>query len=349
MNSELIESAWEELAEVISIYSPSGSEQEVAKSLLEWFEGYGIQSWIDEVGNIRATAGSGPVQVMLAGHIDTVSPMLNFRRENDTIYGRGTVDAKSPLMCFAANVILAANSDTHTIHFAGLVGEEKDSRGARALAQEEFNLNHLIIGEPSNTTGITLAYKGRVLIRATYDGDYGHSGYPLAFPSERMVSDWQNLLLEFDNQANEVGVKHDSARLVQIEGIEGRPCGIRATIDIRIAMDSSVEQVLQSVQEIFTDCEYEIIDSCQPCSTQPNAPIVQAMKIAIRQNGQRPRLFQKTGTADLNILSEAFAIDGIAYGPGDSSLDHTEFEHITKNDFVSSIAILQSALSALTL
>jgi LysW-gamma-L-lysine carboxypeptidase len=55
---------------------------------------------------------------------------------------------------------------------------------------------------------------------------------------------------------------------------------------------------------------------------------------AIREQGQRPRLKQKTGTADFNHLHHWYPkVPIVAYGPGDASLDHTPEERITRTEF----------------
>jgi LysW-gamma-L-lysine carboxypeptidase len=37
----------------------------------------------------------------------------------------------------------------------------------------------------------------------------------------------------------------------------------------------------------------------------------------------------------------------VAYGPGDSSLDHTPYEHIDLHEYLQAIAVLQETLSFL--
>ena len=345
MNPQLLDSAWQQLGEIVSIYSPSGQEQQVAQSMLNWFTSHEIETWIDQAGNIRARSGNGPTTILLAGHIDTVSPMLNFRQTESQIFGRGSVDAKSPLMAMAAATVELSNSRQVSIEFAGLVGEEADSRGARYLATEELNIDAMIIGEPSNTNGVTLGYKGRVLVEVDYVGGYGHSGYPLPFPAERMSSDWQALLQTFNNSENEAGVAFDSVRLTRVVPL-GEDClDLRANFDIRLAMDSSLQEVEQILANHFANQPMRIVDSCSPTSITSRSNLVRAMRVAIRQQDLKPQLFNKTGTADLNLLVPAFAVEGIAYGPGDSSLDHTPDEHISLSDFETSVQILCNGLN----
>jgi LysW-gamma-L-lysine carboxypeptidase len=55
---------------------------------------------------------------------------------------------------------------------------------------------------------------------------------------------------------------------------------------------------------------------------------------------------RKSGSADMNITSHA-GVPTIAYGPGDSSLDHTPDEEIALADYEKSIAVLKGAVKKL--
>ena len=53
---------------------------------------------------------------------------------------------------------------------------------------------------------------------------------------------------------------------------------------------------------------------------------------------------KKTGTCDMNLFAKSYSIPMIAYGPGDSSLDHTENEHVSLNEYLSSIEVYANAI-----
>ena len=69
---------------------------------------------------------------------------------------------------------------------------------------------------------------------------------------------------------------------------------------------------------------------------------------AIRAEGGRPRFKLKTGTADMNIVGLAWGCPIVAYGPGDSSLDHTPDEHIEIDEYLRGIDVLTRALELLS-
>jgi LysW-gamma-L-lysine carboxypeptidase len=74
-----------------------------------------------------------------------------------------------------------------------------------------------------------------------------------------------------------------------------------------------------------------------------NNPVARALRLAIRKNGNTPRVLAKGGTADFNLAS-AWKCPMAAYGPGDSTLDHTSEERISLADFSASVAVLDGAL-----
>ncbi|HHY55895.1 MAG TPA: M20/M25/M40 family metallo-hydrolase [Chloroflexi bacterium] len=56
----------------------------------------------------------------------------------------------------------------------------------------------------------------------------------------------------------------------------------------------------------------------------------------------------KTGTSDMNVVGPAWRCPIVAYGPGDSSLDHTPQEHVLLDDYWRAILVLEAALRVLS-
>jgi LysW-gamma-L-lysine carboxypeptidase len=78
-------------------------------------------------------------------------------------------------------------------------------------------------------------------------------------------------------------------------------------------------------------------------------PLVRAFLAAVRAVGGDPRFVVKTGTADMNVVGPHWPDTPIvAYGPGDSRLDHTPNEHIDLNEYVRAIEVLTKVLETLT-
>src|SRR5207248_11565304 len=80
---------------------------------------------------------------------------------------------------------------------------------------------------------------------------------------------------------------------------------------------------------------------------EKNTPVVRAFLKGIRDAGGTPRFKMKTGTSDMNILAPVWGCPTLAYGPGDSKLDHTPHEAIELDDFERGVEVLTAALSQL--
>ncbi len=68
---------------------------------------------------------------------------------------------------------------------------------------------------------------------------------------------------------------------------------------------------------------------------------------AIRQEGGEPVFKLKTGTSDMNVVGPAWSCPILAYGPGDSSLDHTPQEHLLLSEYGMGIRVLARVLESL--
>ncbi|WP_157463635.1 M20/M25/M40 family metallo-hydrolase, partial [Deinococcus pimensis] len=71
------------------------------------------------------------------------------------------------------------------------------------------------------------------------------------------------------------------------------------------------------------------------------------LRVAIREAGGTPVFKVKTGTSDMNVVAPHWQVPTVAYGPGDSRLDHTPEEHLDLAEYREAVAILRSALTRL--
>jgi acetylornithine deacetylase/succinyl-diaminopimelate desuccinylase-like protein len=78
-------------------------------------------------------------------------------------------------------------------------------------------------------------------------------------------------------------------------------------------------------------------------------PLSRAFIQAIRATGLRPTFKNKTGTSDMNVVGPIWGQNIVAYGPGDSRLDHTPQEHIRLDEYQHAIQVLQHVLQNLSM
>ncbi len=84
--------------ELLSIYSPSGNEGELARFIFEELKSRKLGPWRDEAGNVLCEIGSGKRSLLLCPHMDTVPGNLPVKNEGMKIFGRGACDAKGALL-----------------------------------------------------------------------------------------------------------------------------------------------------------------------------------------------------------------------------------------------------------
>ena len=126
--------------------------------------------------NVYACVPGQTPDVVLSTHMDTVPPFIPSSEDDGFIYGRGACDAKGII---AAQIAAQKKLTEQGIRAALLfvVGEERDSAGAKAANLHPRGSRFLINGEPTDNR-IALASKGtlRAAIRAS--GKMAHSAYP---------------------------------------------------------------------------------------------------------------------------------------------------------------------------
>src|SRR2546429_4416107 len=127
--------------------------------------------------NVYATAPQQPQPtIVFSTHMDTVPPFIRSSEDEHRIYGRGSCDAKGII---AAQIAAAETLCREGIHVGllFLVGEERDSLGAKVASQQPAGCKFLIDGEPTENR-IAIASKGALRVELTARGRMAHSAYP---------------------------------------------------------------------------------------------------------------------------------------------------------------------------
>lgn len=79
-----------------------------------------------------------------------------------------------------------------------------------------------------------------------------------------------------------------------------------------------------------------------------STPLVRAFLRTLRQQSATPRFVVKTGTADMNVVAPHWPETPIlAYGPGDSTLDHTPEERVEIDEYLRTIEVLRGVMDDL--
>jgi LysW-gamma-L-lysine carboxypeptidase len=121
----------------------------------------------------------------------------------------------------------------------------------------------------------------------------------------------------------------------------------RATvaIDMRLPPTVDPDDLEQSVRSIAGEAAaIEVVEKLPAVRSDKNNKVVRALLAGIRLQGGAPRFAVKTGTSDMNIVAPIWQCPIVAYGPGDSALDHTPDEHIDLREYQKAIDVLEAAL-----
>jgi len=342
---------------LVSQYSPSGEEQGAAAWLVGQMKLLGYDyAFVDEAGNAVGIMGKGQKQVLLLGHIDTVPGEIKVERVGSKLYGRGTVDAKGPLACFVDAVARVRKTDDWQFVVIGAVEEERDSDGARFVA-EKYGPDYAIIGEPNQWDRIALGYKGSAWVDVIISRGQAHSASGEQTAAEAAVEAWSKIKAYADSFNTDKPKLFDKL-MATLSIIESHSDDFeqfaRMKIGMRLPVTVNPEGWIEELKDLLTDSE-TIKFSIEPIGFAApawvglkNTLIVRAFLNSIRQHGGEPRFVYKTGTADINIVAQMWKCPAVVFGPGDSSLDHTANEHIELMEYAKAVDVLTSTLSTLT-
>jgi LysW-gamma-L-lysine carboxypeptidase len=322
---------------LVGHYSPTGEEPAAVEWLVARMLAVGFaEAHIDGAGNAVGRVGDGPRLGLLLGHIDTVRGEIPVRVEGQALYGRGAVDAKGPLAAFVDAVAAVGARAGWQWIVAGAVDEEGDSRGAGYLI-DRCRPDFVIVGEPSRWDRVTIGYKGSAWTRITFRRPLAHSASAEATACEEAVDFWravQTWSADFNSDRGRLFDQVTPSLRGWSSGDDGFQGWAALQLGTRLPPDLPPPDWLALLRGLGTTAEVEIDGFATPAFRgEKNSPLTRAFLGAIRQAGGRPSFVLKTGTADLNLVAPAWGCPGVAYGPGDSSLDHTPDEHILLPEF----------------
>jgi acetylornithine deacetylase len=178
--------------QLVDIDSTTYHEGQVGAFLHEYLEGqrYAVERMAVAQPDIARTPGGGEgerfnvyaalpgvtADVVLSTHMDTVPPFFGCTEDDEFLYGRGTCDAKGIL---AAQVAAADRLREAGVKVGLLfvVGEERDSAGAKVANLHPRGSRFLINGEPTDNR-LALATKGALRVELRAHGRMAHSAYP---------------------------------------------------------------------------------------------------------------------------------------------------------------------------
>jgi acetylornithine deacetylase len=252
-------------------------------------------------------------EIFFSTHMDTVPPFFPSRDEGDRLYGRGTCDAKGII----AVQIAAAERLREQGVLVGLlfvVGEERDSQGAKVANQQAPGCKYLVNGEPTENR-LALASKGTLRVELKASGRMAHSAYP-----ELGESAIDKLIVAL--------TRLRAMKLPQLEGIG--PC----TLNIGLIQGGRAPNVIPD--HASAELLYRVIGP----TTELRRQIVETAGDLARAGFYLEIPFMRFRTVDsVPTMVAAFTTDipaltnwgePLLIGPGSIHVAHTDAEYIEK-------------------
>jgi [amino group carrier protein]-lysine/ornithine hydrolase len=236
----------------------------------------------------------------------------------------------------------------------GAVEEEASSSKGAHHAISKFSPDYCIIGEPSGFDTLTLGYKGRLIVKAHIRKDNFHSaGNDTTAPEDmmRFFAALQRWAEEFNGEQRIFdGVQ------VALQGISSANNGLQQTCDavigFRLPPRLNPDEAMHVLERVKLEQDLPHLRIAYSGREEPHrgpkdTALTRAFRVAMRARGITPQLTLKTGTADMNVVAPLWGCPILAYGPGDSTLDHTPTERLELDEYISAIYTLRDALERL--
>ena len=316
---------------LVDIESITGNEGPVGDFLCTELQrlGYAVRKMPVEGArqNVYATwPGHEKPILVFSTHMDVVPPFIPSSEtslgDDGRIYGRGSCDAKGII---AAQIAAAEALRSEGI-FVGLlfvVGEERDSLGAKVANEQSPGSKFLVNGEPTENR-IATASKGALRIELIAEGKMAHSAYPELGESaiNKLLSALERLRTMELPVNPEIGPT--TLNIGVIEG--GRapnviPDAARAQLLYRLVGPSTeLKQRITEAVEGFARAEFVLEIPFQKLRSFDDMPTMIA-----------------AFTTDIPRLSNWG--EPLLVGPGSIRVAHTEGEYIEKSQLLKAVEI----------
>jgi LysW-gamma-L-lysine carboxypeptidase len=329
------------------------------------------------LGHIDTVPGNIPVRIedgrlFGRGSVDAKGPLATFTATAARLGSQWARDAGVRLV-----VVGAVEEEAATSKGARFIASRFDGSADPVPSA-------CIIGEPSSWRRVTLGYKGRLLLDLSARQAVAHTAGPDASVAEVVVDLWNwvrsraettnaGIDKPFDQlspslrrfiTANEDGLTD----VVEAQFAWRLPVGFDADAFVgallawtaaRVECAGPVNQPrLEAgaggddrvvVEGARTSIAFTFRGWERPWRSDRQNALVRSFLAAVRQvdPSVQPGFVVKTGTSDMNVVAPAWQCPIVAYGPGDSSLDHTPHEHLELDEYWTAVLVLEATLRQL--
>lgn len=267
--------------------------------------------------NVYAAMPGETPDVVLSTHMDTVPPFFPCTEDDEFLYGRGACDAKGII---AAQVAAAERLRGAGVKVGMLfvVGEERDSAGAKVANENPRGSRFLINGEPTDNR-LAIATKGALRVELRAKGKMAHSAYPELGESAnaKLVEALHDVLAMPLPVEPEIG--HATLNIGLISGgYAPNVISDKAEAHLLIRTVGPSEDLKPEIERVVAgraDVTFSLDLAC----------------VRMRRVGSLPTMVAKFATdiPSLTNWGEPFLL-----GPGSIHVAHTPHEHIRKQELL---------------
>lgn len=313
------------LNQAVNIVSISHDEIILSQFLKERCQFPDVETSIDDVGNIVLTKGKGDNVLLLLGHIDTVPYIWPVISDEEKITGRGCVDAKGCFINFVEVLKNIAIPENGKLVVIGAVEEEVSSSLGAYFVRDNYKADAVIIGEPSGYANLTLGYFGLLKVQVTLKKPHKHSAgkgnistidelYNAACKIRQYID-----IIDPDNISSIIELDHSN-----FSSFDFGKMVINFRISPKSKPISNIEIECLLPEQFITT----VLRSTPGYQSNRINHLYKAFAKSFNTNlSKSGKPLLKKGTSDMNTLASSWNdIPMVAYGPGDSSLDHTDSE-----------------------
>jgi LysW-gamma-L-lysine carboxypeptidase len=333
------------------------------------------------LGHIDTVPGNIPVRIeTVAGHsvlygrgsVDAKGPLATFAAAGARLGSRWAHDAGLRLV-----VVGAVEEEAATSKGARFIA-------SRFNGTTEPVPVACVIGEPSSWRRVTLGYKGRLLLDLAARQDMAHTAGPDASVAEVVVELWNWVRAHADAVNAGVDKPFDQLSPSLRRFITANEDGITDTVDAQFAWrlpvgfdaDAFVRELLAwttahlgapetspvpplahgsggderlTLHGTRTHVRFAFRGWERPWRSDRQNALVRSFLAGVRQVDPtvQPGFVVKTGTSDMNVVAPVWRCPIVAYGPGDSALDHTPNEHLELDEYWMAVQVLEATLRQL--
>ena len=274
----------------------------------------------------------GDPTVTLSTHMDTVPPFIPAREDETHIWGRGACDTKGITAAMITAVERLLDEGKRNFALLFVVGEERNSAGARAAAQTPRGSKFLINGEPTENK-LALGSKGALRYELVAQGRMAHSAYP------ELGESAIEKLLEALARIRSVALPADELLGPSTLNI-GRIEGGRAP---NVIPDSARAELLIRVVDDASELRRNIEQAAAPDARAEEVLFIPALRLGSLDGFATTVVAY---TTDIPAFDGAWG-EPFLVGPGSIFVAHTSEERIPKAELLAAIDLYKQLIERL--